>query len=57
MLPNIPRNKGDWAIKFAQLIEHITTNIFIEKSCAIFGGEAIPGKFSKKSKLIISLDQ
>ena len=46
MLPNIARNKGDWAIKFAQLIEHITTNIFIEKSCAIFGGEAIPGPFS-----------
>ena len=32
-------------------------NIFLEKSYKKYGGEAIPGPFSKKSKLSISLDQ
>ena len=32
-------------------------NIFVEKSYTKCGGESIPGPFSKKSKLSISLDQ
>ena len=32
-------------------------NIFVEKSCTGYGGETIPTRFSKKSRLSISLDQ
>ena len=32
-------------------------NIFVEKSCTGYGGETIPRRFSKKSRLSISLDQ
>ena len=32
MLSNISRNKGDWTIKFSQLIEYNKRNIFLQKS-------------------------
>ena len=51
------RSKGNYAIKFGQLIEDNMKNIFLEKSYAKCGGETIPSPFSKKSKLSISLDQ
>ena len=44
-------------MKFDQLIEYNMRNIFIEKLSTKCGGETIPGPFSKKSKLSISLDQ
>ena len=49
-------NKGNQTMKFAQLIEYDTTNIFLEKSYMKCGGEIIPRSFSQKSKLSISLD-
>ena len=56
-LPNISRSKGNQTMKFGQLIEYNTRNIFFEKSYAICGGETIPRHFFKKSKLSIFLDQ
>ena len=44
-------------MKFGQLIEYNMRSIFLEKSYAKYGGEAIPRLFSKKAKLSISLDQ
>ena len=43
-------------MKFGQLIEYNMRNIFVEKSYRKSGEETIPGPFSKKSKLTISLD-
>ena len=43
-------------MKFCQLLE-CKMNIFVEKSYTKCGGETIPRPLSKKSKLIISLDQ
>ena len=57
MLPNISRSKGNRAIKFGQLVEYNMRNIFLENSYTKYGGETIPRPFSKKSKLIIFLDQ
>ena len=54
ILPNISRSQE---IKFGQLIEYKVTNIFLENSYTKFGGKSIPRLFSKKSKLIIYLDQ
>ena len=56
-LPNISRSKGNQAIKFCQWIEYSITSIFVEKSWTKCAGETIPRPLSKKSKLIISLDQ
>ena len=44
-------------MKFGQLIEYKMRKIFLEKSCTKRDREAIPSPFSKKSKLIVSLDQ
>ena len=44
-------------MKFDQLIEYNTKNIFIEKSYAKCGAETITRPFSKTSKFSISLDQ
>ena len=44
------------AMKFSQLIEHNTRNIFVETSCTKWGGETIVRLLSKQSKLRISLD-
>ena len=54
---NISRNNGNQAMKVGQLIEYNMRNIFLEKSYTKCGRETIPRPFSKKSKLIISLDQ
>ena len=56
IFPNISKSKGNQTIKFGQLIECNTRNIFLEKSCAKCGGEASPRPFSEKLKLSISLD-
>ena len=44
-------------MKFGQLIEYNMGNIFVEKSYTKCGGETLPNRFSKKSKLSLSLDQ
>ena len=43
-------------MKFGQLIKHNIKNMFFEKSYAKRCGESIPRPFSKRSKLIISMD-
>ena len=57
ILTNISRSKGNQTMKFGQLIEYDMRTIFLEKSFSKCGRETIPRPFSKKSKLIISLDQ
>ena len=57
ILPNISGSKLNQTMTFAQLIKCNTRIIFLEKSCAKCGGETILRSFSKKSKLITSLDQ
>ena len=57
VLTNISRSKGNQTMKFGQLIEYDMRTIFLEKSFSKCGRETIPRPFSKKSKLIISLDQ
>ena len=49
ILPNISRNKDKQTMKFGQLIEHNMWNICLEKSSTIYGGEANPRNFYKKS--------
>ena len=44
-------------MKFGQLVEYNMGNIFVEKSYTKCGGETLPNRFSKKSKLSLSLDQ
>ena len=44
-------------MKFGQLIEYNMRNIFVEKSYTKCAAETISRLLSKKSKLIISLDQ
>ena len=57
MLANISRSKCNQAMKFGQLVEYNMKNIFLENSYAKCGGETFSRPFSKKSKLIVSLDQ
>ena len=57
IFPNISRSKGNQAMKFGQLRQYKTRNIFIEKSYTKHAGKSIPRPLSKKSKLSISLDQ
>ena len=42
ILINIPRGKGNQAMKYAQLIDYNMRNIFLEKSCIRSGVETIP---------------
>ena len=44
-------------MKFGQLIEYNTRNIFLEKSYTKLGGETSPRPFYGKLKLSISLEQ
>ena len=44
-------------MKLGQLKEYNMRNIFLKKPYTKYGGEIIPGPFSRKSKLSISLDQ
>ena len=55
ILANISRSKGNQTMKFDQLTNLIL--VFLKKSYAKCGGEAILIPFSKKSKLSISLNQ
>ena len=57
ILTNISRSKGNQAMKFSQLVEYNMRNIFLEKPSKKWDGETNPRRYSKKSKLIISLDQ
>ena len=45
------RGKGNQTIKFGQLIEYNTRNIFVEKSRTKCAGETIPRPSSKISKI------
>ena len=47
-MPNISRNKSNQTIKFGQLIDSNTSNIFPEKSCTKYGGEAGVDSFVKE---------
>ena len=49
ILPNISKSKDNQTMKFVQLIEYSTKNIFLEKSYTRCGREVIPRPFSKKS--------
>ena len=53
ILGSISRSIDNQAMRFGQLIEYI----FIEKSYTKCAEQTIPRPLSKKSKLIISLDQ
>ena len=57
ILPNILRSKGNQTMKFGQLTDYDTRNIFLGKSYTKCGGETSPRLFSEKLKLSISLDQ
>ena len=57
ILPNISRSKGNWTMKFDQLIEYNMGNIFLGKSYSKCCGETIPRPFPKNSKLSIFLNQ
>ena len=57
ILPNISRSKSNQEMKFGQLIEYNTRNIFLEKSYMKYFEETIIRPFSIKLKLSISLDQ
>ena len=41
ILPNILRSKGNWAIKFGQLIKHSVRNVLPQKSCKKWGRKTI----------------
>ena len=45
------RRKGNQAMKFVQLIEYNTRNIFLQKAYTRCGGETIPKLFAKKIKI------
>ena len=56
-IAHISRSNGNQTMKFGQLIEYNTRNIFLEKSHIKCGEETRPRPFSKKSKLRIFFDQ
>ena len=55
-MPNVLRSKGNETMNLGQLIENNMRHIILEKSYTKCGRETIPRPFSKKSKLILSLD-
>ena len=55
-MTNALKCKGNEAMKGGQLIEYNMRNTFLEKPYTNCCGETISISFSKKSKLIISLD-
>ena len=57
ILTNTLKIKGNEPIKFGQLTEYNTRNIFLEKSYTKCGGKTISTPFSIKSKLNVYLDQ
>ena len=56
-LSNMSRSKGNQANIFGGLIEYKITNIFLQNSYTKCGRKTSLRPFSRKSKLIISLDQ
>ena len=56
ILRNISRSNENQTMKFGQLTEYSTRNIFLEKSWPKCAGKTIPRPNSKSSKLSISLD-
>ena len=56
ILSYISRSKGNQTMKFGQLIEYNTKDIFHEKPYTKCGEEASPRPCYKKSKLGISLE-
>ena len=54
LLSNISISKGNQTMKFGQLREYNTTNIFLEKSYTKCGGEASPIKSQNSVYLWIS---
>ena len=57
ILSNISLSKGSQTMKFGQSVEYNMRQIFLEKLYKKCGREIIPGAFTKKPKLSISLDQ
>ena len=57
ILPNTSKIKGNQTMKYGQLIECNTRNIFLEKSYTERRKETSPRPFSEKLKLTISLNQ
>ena len=56
-MAQIARTKSNQAVKLVQLIECNMGRIFVKKSYTKCAGETILRPLTKKSKLIISLDQ
>ena len=54
VFPSILQSKGNYTMKFGQLIGSNMREIYLEKSYTKCCKEAIPILFSKKSKLSIS---
>ena len=57
ILCNISGSKDNQTMKFGQLLEYDMKNIFLEISYIKCIGKTSPRRFSKKSKLSISLDK
>ena len=57
ILPNILRNKDNQTVKFGQLTEYNTRNIFVETSYTKCDGETSYRPYSEKSNWRIFLDQ
>ena len=57
MLPNISNTIGNQRIKFGQLAEYNTKNIFLKNDTQDVVEKLFSDSFPKKSKLSISLDQ
>ena len=55
--PGYSKSKHNQTMKFGQLIEYNTRNIFLEKSYTKCSEEAIPRPFTEKSKLSVCLCQ
>ena len=45
ILPNISRSKGNWTVKFDQLIEYNMRNIFFKNHAKIEGGRLVSDLF------------
>ena len=57
ILSSMLRSKGNWRMKFGQLIGCNMRNIFLEKGQTKCDGETSPRPFSEKLQLRIYLDQ
>ena len=57
MILSISRSKDQWTMKFGQLIEYNTRNIYFKKPYTKCSRETICTLFSKTSELRASLNQ